>query len=103
MALNKLVRDNIPDIIKADGQTPNTRVLSQSEYIVELEKKLQEEVTEYLCDKNTEELADILEVIYALAKTHNTDRGELEEIRAAKATKNGGFKDKIFLISIDKH
>ena len=63
---NKLVRDKIPDIIKAEGRTVKTRVLNDEEYRVELNKKLQEEVKEYLDDNNVEELADIVEVIYGI-------------------------------------
>jgi len=101
-AKNKLVRDKIPEIIRSEGRVPSTRVLDQSEYILELEKKLQEEVSEYLTDKNADELADITEVVLALGKTLNVDREELEKIRVEKVQKNGAFKDKIFLISIEE-
>ncbi len=101
-AKNKLVRDKIPEIIRSGGRVPSTRVLDQSEYILELEKKLQEEVSEYLTDKNADELADITEVVLALGKTLNVDREELEKIRVEKVQKNGAFKDKIFLISIEE-
>ena len=47
MREGKLVRDNIPDIIRADGKTPVTRILDQEEYLNELDRKLQEEVAEY--------------------------------------------------------
>lgn len=40
---NKLVRDNIPNIISKNGETPITRVLSDVEYKEELERKLYEE------------------------------------------------------------
>ena len=40
---NKLVRDNIPDIIKNNGGEPIIRILDDSEYKSELEKKLYEE------------------------------------------------------------
>lgn len=99
---NKLVRDNIPLIIKNDGRSPVTRTLSDGEYVAQLEIKLQEEVTEYISDKNTDELADILEVVYALAGELNTSREELEEIRKEKVAKNGAFRDRTFLISIDE-
>ena len=35
---NKLVRDNIPNIIKSNGETPITRILTNEEYKQELEK-----------------------------------------------------------------
>lgn len=100
-ARNKLVRDNIPAIIKKDGRNPVTRVLQDDEYIAQLEVKLQEEVAEYISDKNTDELADILEVVYALAGMLNTTQDELEVIRKEKSKKNGAFDSRTFLISID--
>ena len=80
---NKLVRDKIPEIIKADGKECKTRILSKDEYIAALETKLNEEVAEYQEDKNLEEMADVLEVLQAM--------------RIKKAKERGGFKDKIFL------
>ena len=44
---NKLVRDKIPEIIEADGKVCRTHILSNEEYIVALEAKLNEEVAEY--------------------------------------------------------
>ena len=48
MAINKLVRDKIPEIIKNNNETPITRILSDEEYKIELEKKLYEEYQEVL-------------------------------------------------------
>ena len=56
---NKLVRDKIPEIIEADGKVCRTHILSNEEYIVALEAKLNEEVAEYQADKNLEEMADV--------------------------------------------
>ncbi len=99
---NKLVRDNIPQIISANGQKAVTKTLDRVEYVASLEQKLQEEVAEYLKDKNTAELADILEVVYALSETLNTSHEELEVIRREKVEKNGAFSKKIFLISVEE-
>ena len=52
---NKLVRDKIPEIILKDNELPSTRILSDEEYIKELNRKLQEEVNEYLEAENIEE------------------------------------------------
>src|SRR5699024_12138031 len=56
MREGKLVRDNIPDIIRADGKTPVTRILDQEEYLNELDRKLQEEVAEYQADRKSTRL-----------------------------------------------
>ena len=84
---NKLVRDNIPKIIESEGQTCQTHILSDDEYIKALESKLDEEVAEYHSDKTLEELADITEVIHALCVAHGYSIHDLESIRLKKQTK----------------
>ena len=95
---NKLVRDKIPEIIRAQGEEPIVRVMDDTEYIAALEAKLTEECSEYLESKEPEELADILEVIYALAKARGCTAEELTEIYRRKHAERGGFERKIFLI-----
>ena len=94
---NKLVRDRIPEIILKDNELPSTRILSDEEYIKELNKKLQEEVNEYLEEENIEEMVDILEVIRAILEHKDVTYEEIEEKRIKKVNKRGGFKEKIFL------
>lgn len=94
---NKLVRDKIPEIIKKDDKTVITEILSNSEYIKLLDEKLNEECAEYQRSKEIEELADILEVIYAIAKSKDVSVQELERIRKDKVDKHGGFDKKILL------
>lgn len=96
---NKLVRDKIPEIIKAEGKQVNIRILNDEEYKEELNKKLQEEVNEYLEDNNVEELADIVEVIYGILNSKNVSIEQFEKVRKAKAEKRGAFQNKIFLES----
>ena len=98
MMYNKLVRDRIPEIIRAKGGACKTRILSDKEYKDALDKKLGEELAEYLDSHDPEELADLLEVIYACAALQSLSPADLERIRADKADKRGGFKDKILLI-----
>ena len=94
---NKLVRDKIQKIIEENGQMCETEILSDERYLEMLELKLSEECTEYQIDKNTEALADILEVVYAIANARGMTDGELDRLRLAKANKNGRYKDKIFI------
>ena len=96
---NKLVRDRIPEIIEANGERPHIRILEQEEYLRHLEAKLDEEVGEYHRDKNAEELADILEVVFALAEANGCSRAELMEVYQKKHDARGGFGKRIFLIS----
>lgn len=99
MIYNKLVRDRIPEIIEAQGEKPNIRTLDEAEYLSALEEKLNEEVCEYHRDKNCEELADILEVAFALAAVHGCSREELLALCSRKREARGGFEKRIFLIS----
>ena len=96
---NKLVRDKIPDIIKAKGETPVTRILDTAEYLRCLETKLDEEVAEYLESKDLEELADILEVLYALAEAAGHSKEDLHTAQKAKKESRGSFEKKILLVS----
>lgn len=98
---NKLVRDKILEIIAANGQKATHKRLDPQDFEVALTKKLFEEVEEYKSDKNTDELADIMEVVYALAKLHGCSPEELEKIRAEKTAKRGGFDKRIFLIEVN--
>lgn len=99
---HKLVRDKIPDIIRQSGEIPHTHILSDEEYAVLLERKLDEEVGEYHAGKNAEELADILEVAFALADQIGCSRQKLMEIYQQKHNARGGFAGKCFLISKSK-
>jgi len=99
---NKLVRDRIPEIIAAGGKQYTTEILSDVAYLEKLNQKLQEELDEYLQEQDLTELADLLEVIYAVAQTQGMSKEELEEIRAAKAEKRGGFKRKILLVGVEE-
>jgi len=102
MEYNKAIRDKIPDIIQKDGYSCNIKNLSDEEFLIEIEKKLTEEVTEFQNDKNPEELADILEVIYRIAKLRGISKEELENIRINKVEKRGGFDKNLFLIDTSK-
>ena len=96
---NKLVRDNIPEIMIQKGAQPVTRILNDEEYIQELNKKLSEEVNEYLESGEIEEIADIEGVILAILKVKNVSRENLENVRKEKISKRGSFDKKIFLES----
>ena len=98
---NKLVRDKIPEMIINENRHPVTRILDNDEYRVELNKKLQEEVKEYIEDNNVEELADIVEVVYGILDSMDVSLEEFESVRKAKVDKRGAFKDRIYLESAD--
>lgn len=99
---HKLVRDNIPAIIRASGATCETEILSDADYLRLLDAKLDEELAEYHRDQNLEELADLVEVIYACAVARGYSPQELEALRADKAAKRGRFEKKILLRSVQQ-
>lgn len=98
---NKLVRDNVPDIISAQGKSINLRILSDAEYLAALNAKLDEELAEYKESGNIEELADLLEVIYAIAVAKSCPTMKLNTIRQEKASSHGRFNKKIMLVSVE--
>ena len=99
MEFNKLVRDKIPQIIEAQGEKPVTRILSGEEYHAALEEKLREETAEYLESHELAELADILEVVYALCQADGHTLAGLSAAYEEKRKARGGFEGKVFLIA----
>ncbi|AGF57817.1 putative house-cleaning noncanonical NTP pyrophosphatase (MazG superfamily) [Clostridium saccharoperbutylacetonicum] len=97
---NKLVRDKIPEIIKADGRACDTVIVAGDEKYKLLEAKLQEEVNEFLEDKNLEELADVMEVLFGLADSLGYSEDDLLKVRDKKREERGGFKEGIVLNSV---
>ena len=98
---NKLVRDNIPSIIKKDNEIPVTRILNVDDYRIELYKKLKEECTEVITSVDTneilEELADVLEVLKSIAELENKKIDDIVKLAEQKRIKRGGFEKRIFL------
>lgn len=98
---NKLVRDNIPDIIASNGEESVTRILTDEEYEAALYKKLLEETNEVISSKSSgetlEELADVLEILMAIAKLNGKTLDDVLKIAAQKKLKRGGFEKRIFL------
>lgn len=97
MYYNKLVRDRIPEIIGKTGKNCSIEILNNIDYLLMLDKKLDEELAEYHKDQNLEELADLLEVIYAATEARGYTINQLEEIRLKKQSERGAFKEKILL------
>ena len=98
---HKAIRDKIPEIIEKSGNKPNVKTLSDDEFLIELEKKLVEELNEYQESKNVEELVDIMEVIYRIASLRGKSSEQLDEIRKGKSSERGAFEKNLFLLSTD--
>lgn len=100
MKYNKLVRDKIPEIIRSNGEEPIVRILNDDEYKTELEKKLLEEYNEVINaggEDRIEELADMLEVISALATIEGSTLDKVILVAKEKLSKRGAFDNKIYL------
>ncbi|MCY0900355.1 MAG: nucleoside triphosphate pyrophosphohydrolase [Firmicutes bacterium] len=106
MFYNKLIRDGIPSLIELAGKGYRIRTLDHDEYSARLNEKLDEEVSELhrteTPSKALEELADILEVLYALATVHGYTRQDLEAAYSRKHAERGGFDKRILLIEADE-
>lgn len=96
----KLVRDRIPEIIEENGQVCVTQVLNPEEYLEMVDAKLDEELVEYHKDQNLEELADLMEVIYAAAEARGFTREQLERVRAEKEIQRGAFRKRLLLLEV---
>lgn len=100
--MGKLVRDLIPEIIRADGRHPVSRTLEPEEYEDALHAKLAEEAAE-LRDardgKRLEEAADVYEVLSALVAHHGFTMDEVSETAAEKRSARGGFAGRVWLES----
>ncbi len=103
---NKLVRDKITDIIAADGRKFESRVLSDEEFRIELLRKLSEECNEVITAENKkdliEELADLYEVMMAIASLEGVDFEEVVKAAKEKCARRGAFDKKIFLIGAEE-
>ena len=102
---NKLVRDGIPAIFEAGNKKYTMNILEHSQHAVEIKRKLEEELNEYQeassNEEAIEELADLLELIYAVLPLHNSNMEELENVRLAKREKRGGFDKGYYLIEVE--
>lgn len=94
---DKLVRDGIPAAIEKKGDTYKAHRASEDEFDQKLKEKLQEEVDEFLEQPKVDELADIVEVVHALADHLGSSSQELEERREQKAKRLGRFRDRVIL------
>ena len=94
---DKLVRDRIPEIIEASGKKCHIEVVSDEIALEYLYKKLNEEVSELLEDKNLDEIADCLEVLFAIGKKYGYSEKDLVDRRNEKKNSRGGFEKNIVL------
>lgn len=96
----KLVRDNIPDIIRSEGREPIVSMVSGEGLTKALHDKFLEEWAEYLSaptqNLKVEELADVLEVVFSLATGLGYSEQEVLKICQEKRAARGGFAQGYF-------
>jgi len=97
MKYNKLVRDKIVDIVRADGKVPNYRIADDDEFEIYLKEKLLEEAGEFFESPSTLEMADIFEVLGAMIDFYGLDHYVVETEQTNKRWERGGFTKKIIL------
>jgi predicted house-cleaning noncanonical NTP pyrophosphatase (MazG superfamily) len=95
--MSKLVRDNIIEIMKADGKSPVSHVADEAEYWTKLKAKLAEEAGEFVRDESVNEVADVLEVLDAIIAFKGFDRAAIEKAKKTKFDLRGGFQKRIIL------
>lgn len=94
---DKLVRDRIPEIIEASGNKCEIEVVSDEVALEYLYKKLNEEVGELLEDKNLDEIADVMEVLFAVGAKYGYSEQDVLDKRNEKKNTRGGFNDNLIL------
>ena len=97
ISYDKLVRDKIPQIIEASGKSCDVEIVSNEVALEYLYKKLNEEVNELLTDKNLDEVADVMEVLFAIANKYGYSEQDLLDKRNEKKNSRGGFEKNIVL------
>ena len=99
---HKLVRDRIPEIIARSGKHCRTEVLTDEDYLLLLDEKLGEELSEYQESGALEELADLLEVMEAVVAARGYTWQQLQAVKEEKKAARGGFQDKLLLLEVSE-
>lgn len=102
--VEKLIRDKLPEIMRAQGLQVFERTLGDAEYRAELKRKLVEEAAEAAsaaADSLIEELADVLEVVIALSEASGCSLADVEARRIAKRAERGGFEGRVYNVRVE--
>ena len=93
----KLVRDNIPNIIRESGKTCEYHIANYDEYKARLYEKMREELDEFINTPCEEEAADMYEVLRAICLLQTFPMEIVENVAMEKRTQRGAFNDMIVL------
>lgn len=100
---NKAIRDRIPEIIEKSGSESTVKILSDEDFLKELEKKLEEEIKEYKESKKIEEICDLIEIAYRIAELYGVSNDSLNKKREEKNIERGKFEENVFLVQVNDH
>ncbi len=98
---NKLVRDNMPKLIKESGRDCNYRIMDDREYFDALLDKVVEEIEEYRASGIEEEIADVYEVLDCLVQFKDYEPMHIDYLRLIRKEARGSYRDKVLLIDVD--
>jgi predicted house-cleaning noncanonical NTP pyrophosphatase (MazG superfamily) len=102
---DKLIRSKLPARMKNEGVSVNSESLSADKYIIQLKKKIIEEALEVQeassKEELTTELADVMEVIHAIAVASNISLDEIESAKSEKLEVNGDFQPENYINYIE--
>ena len=103
--VEKLIRDQLPQIMRDQGLTVFDRRMEVSEFVIRLKEKLVEEAREAAASGTREdlieELADLAEVIAALTTAAGISVDEIEDKRLTKRAERGGFDERVFNAAVE--
>ena len=102
---NKLVRDKIPEIIKASGKKAAVSVFDEAGFRIALKQKLLEEAQEVVGapdDELMDELADVMQLVESIAQEYQIEVSEIEKHKAEKARQRGAFEKHLRLDGVDE-
>jgi predicted house-cleaning noncanonical NTP pyrophosphatase (MazG superfamily) len=102
--VQKLIRDRLPDIMRGQGLAVFDRRLDDAEFVAALGEKLVEEAHEARLagpDEIAWELADVLEVVHALAQARGLNLQDIEAARLAKRAERGGFDARVYNAAVE--
>jgi len=102
---NKLVRDNIPEIVQENGGIPQVRKLKKAEFQKKLLEKLTEEVLEVAqaADNKKDlikELGDVQEVMTAIYRSFGVECGDVTKTARKRRKERGAFDKQLLLESV---
>lgn len=101
----KLVRDQVPRLVREAGHQVQFREAAPDERARYLKRKVADEAAELLAadpGQEREEVADLLEALESLLRVRGYDRDDLKLVKEAKRKRRGGFERFLIVESATK-